>query len=351
MKNSIKNSLKNSIKKILFLSCSSLLFPLSQSTLTLPAVAQTPSIAQPSPSPENVTPEITPNTAPESGTPSVVTPAIPRIEILSTGTGEKTQLRFTPVVNSRQTSTLTLKIDAKEGMSIALPTTKLTMEVVVTQVDANGDIHFDFTYKNVDLVAEPGAPREAINTLRPSLTPLIGLSGSIVVNSRGQTKSTRINLPPELDPTAKEIFEQLSTSLDQFYAPLPEEAVGTGARWRVSQDLNVNGIQLTQSAIYELVSNQDNILELGILVEQEARPQVISLPSIPDLPAGVTLELRSLSSQGEGEMTFSLGQILPRRSTLSSRSSVVLSFKPAENEQGISINQDIAVEVILNSQP
>jgi len=343
MRNPIENSM-NSIKEALFLGCAYLLLPISQSAL--PAIAQTPSIVQPSPSPESVTPD-----TPESVTPSIVTPTIPRLEILSTGTGEKTQLRFTPIVNSRQTSTLTLKLDVKEGMSIALPTTKLTMEVVVTQVDANGDIHFDFTYKNVDLLAEPGAPREAINALRPSLTPLIGLSGSIVVNSRGQTKSTRINLPPELDPTAKQIFEQLSTSLDQFYAPLPEEAVGTGARWRVSQELNVNGIQLTQSAIYELVSNQDNVLELMVLVEQEALPQTVTLPNIPALPVGATLELRSLSSQGEGEMTFGLGQILPRRSILSSRSSVVLNFKPAENEQGISVNQDIAVEVILNSQP
>ncbi|NJL90630.1 MAG: hypothetical protein HC916_13225 [Coleofasciculaceae cyanobacterium SM2_1_6] len=343
----MKNPIQNSIKKALFLSCSSLLFPLGQSALTLPAIAQTPSIVQPSLLPESVTP----NTTPENVTPSIVTPAIPRIEILSTGTGEKTQLRFTPVVNSRQTSTLTLKLDAKEGMSIALPTTKLTMEVVITRVDANGDIYFDFTYKNVDILAEPGTPREEINALRPSLTPLIGLNGSIVVNSRGQTKSTQINIPPELDPTAKEIFEQFSTSLDQFYAPLPEEAVGIGARWRVSEDLNVNGIQLTQSAIYELVSNQNNVLELMVLVEQEALPQAVTLPSIPDLPAGATLELRSLSSQGEGEMTFGLGQILPRRSILSSRSSVVLSFKPAENEQGISVNQDIAVEVILNSQP
>jgi hypothetical protein len=348
----MKNPIKNSIKTALFLSCSSLLLPLSQSSvLTLPAIAQTPSIARPSPPPESTTPPNTPDNTPESATPNIITPAIPRIEILSTGTGEKTQLRFTPVVNSRQTSTLTLKLDIKEGMSISLPTTKLTLEVVVTQVDANGDIHFDFTYKNVDLLAEPGEPREAINALRPSLTPLIGLSGSIVVNSRGQTKRTQINLPPELDPTAKQIFEQLSTSLDQFYAPLPEEAVGTGARWRVSQDLNVNGIQLTQSAIYELVSNQNNVLDLMVLVEQEALPQAVTLPSIPDLPVGATLELRSLSSQGEGEMTFGLGQILPRRSILSSRSSVVLSFKPAANEQGISVNQDIAVEVILNSQP
>lgn len=340
----MRNPIENSIKKALFLGCAYLLLPVSQSAL--PAIAQTPSIVQPSLPPESVTPN-----TPESVTPSIVTHTIPQLEILSTGTGEKTQLRFTPVVNSRQTSTLTLKLDVKEGMSIALPTTKLTIEVVVTQVDANGDIHFDFTYKNVDLLGEPGAPREAINALRPSLTPLIGLSGSIVVNSRGQTKSTRINFPPELDPTAKQIFEQLSTSLDQFYAPLPEEAVGAGARWRVSQELNVNGIQLTQSAIYELVSNRDNVLDLMVLVEQEALPQAVTLPSIPALPVGATLELRSLSSQGEGEMTFGLGQILPRRSILSSRSSVVLSFKLAESEQGISVNQDIAVEVILNSQP
>jgi hypothetical protein len=181
---------------------------------------------------------------------------------------------------------------------------------------------------------------------------LVGLSGSVVVDSRGQTKSTNLRLPQELDTATQQLFEQLSSSLGQLYAPLPEEAVGLGARWRTSQELNINGIQLTQSAIYELVSNQNNVLQLKMLVEQEAQSQEVKLPASPDIPAGFTVQLRSFSNQGEGEMTLQLGQMLPQRSILSSRSSVVLNFKPANNnDQGIPVNQDLTVQIILDSQP
>lgn len=275
---------------------------------------------------------------------------ITKIDLLTAGTGDKKQLRFTPLINSRQISTLTLKVDDR-NLNVGIPATKLTMEIVVTQIAPNGDISFDFTYKNVDIVAEPGTPPAVIDPIRRSLASLVGLSGAVVVDSRGQTKSTSTKLPQGLDPTTQQIFEQLSNSLGQLYAPLPEEAVGLGARWRTSQELNVNGIQLTQSAIYELVSNQGSVLQLKMLVEQEAQSQEVKLPATPEIPAGFRVQLRSFSNQGEGEMTLRLGQMLPQRSILSSRSSVVLNFKPAETEQAVPVNQELTVQIILDSQP
>lgn len=292
----------------------------------------------------------TPNTSSSPSTSPATIPPITKIDLLAAGTGEKKQLRFTPVVNSRQTSTLTLRLDDK-GLAATIPATKLTMEIVVTQIAANGDISFDFTYKNVDIVAEPGIPPSVLEPIRRSLSSLVGLSGAVVVDSRGQTKSTSLRLPQELDSSTQQIFEQLSNSLGQLYAPLPEEAVGLGARWRTSQELNINGIQLTQSAIYELVSNQGNVLQLKMLVEQEAQSQEVKLPASPDIPAGFRVQLRSFSNQGEGEMTLQLGQMLPRRSILSSRSSVVLNLKPPQSEQSVPMNQELNVQIILDSQP
>lgn len=329
------------MKKMLLLGSLCLLFP---GSLVFPSFTT----AQTSPLPQSdgqIASQIISQTANQTNNQSVV-----KLDLLNGGTGNKKQLRFTPVINNRQTSTLLLKA-ADSSLRIGIPATKLTMEIVVNQIATNGDISFNFTYKNVEIVAEPGTPAAVIDPIRRSLIPLVGLSGSVVVNSQGQTKSTTINLPQELDSTTQQIFEQLSSSLGQLYAPLPEEAVGIGARWRASQELNINGIQLTQSAIYELVSNQDNVLQLKLLVEQEAPPQEIKLPASPDLPAGLQVQLRSFSSQGEGEMTLGLGQMLPQRSILSSRSSVVLNFKPTGTEQGIPVNQDLAVQIILDSQP
>ncbi len=337
------------MKKLFLLGSLCLLVP---GSFILPSLATAQTSPQSQTSGQMATPIPAPIPSPPTGqaisNPSII--PITKIDLLAAGTGDKKQLRFTPVVNSRQTSILTLKVNDRSS-GAAIPATKLTMEIVVTQIDPNGDISFDFTYKNVDVVAEPGIPPAALEPIRSSLAALVGLSGSMVVDSRGQTKSTNLRLPQELDSSTQQIFEQLSSSLGQLYAPLPEEAVGLGARWRTSQELNINGIQLTQSAIYELVSNQNNVLQLKLLVEQEAQSQEVKLPPSPDIPAGFRVQLRSFSNQGEGEMTLQLGQMLPQRSILSSRSSVVLNFKPANNDQGVPVNQDLTVQIILDSQP
>lgn len=329
------------MKKILLLGSLCLLFP---GSLVLPSLVQAQTAPIPQTAGETIDQITTPPTAQTNNQPTT------KIDLLTVGTGDKKQLRFTPVINSRQTSTLTLKVDDR-NLGVGIPATKLTMEIVITQIAPNGDIFFDFTYKNVDIVAEPGTPPAVIDPIRRSLASLVGLSGSVVVDSRGQTKSTNLRLPQELDSATQQIFEQLSSSLGQLYAPLPEEAVGLGARWRISQELNINGIQLTQSAIYELVSSQGNVLQLKMLVEQEAQSQEVKLPPSPDIPAGFRVQLRSFSNQGEGEMTLQLGQMLPQRSILSSRSSVLLNLKPPETEQGVPVNQELNVQIILDSRP
>ncbi|MDH3681621.1 MAG: hypothetical protein OEV40_16925, partial [Acidimicrobiia bacterium] len=70
-----------------------------------------------------------------------------------------------------------------------------------------------------------------------------------------------------LDPTLASTMEQMITN-SQFAHPLPEEAVGVGARWEIIQLLPVNGLDVEQITSYEVVAIDGSVVELAATTEQ-----------------------------------------------------------------------------------
>lgn len=276
-----------------------------------------------------------------------------QVELLNAGTEPKQELRFKPKVNAKQTVTLTMNMDVAtsvEGRSMPkfqIPASTMKMEAVVTQVDSNGDIHFQFAYTDADVVADSTAPPEVVNAVRSTLKKIVGLKGSFVSDNRGQVKSGSFVLPEGLDPMTKQLFQQVSNSLTQLSAPVPAEAIGRGAKWRVASSLNVAGINLSQSAIYELASLQDNVANLNINLEQQATSQALSLPS---LPAGSTMTLKSLKSQGQGQMKMRLDAAMPIQANISLNSNGEMGVKRASNGQETTIGTQLSMQMSLESQ-
>jgi len=79
---------------------------------------------------------------------------IPQLKVISTGTGNKEKLRFTPKVGAKQTINDTLNKDTL--MSIGdfkkprakLPAYLITLDSNVTKVDYNGDIFYGIAYSD-----------------------------------------------------------------------------------------------------------------------------------------------------------------------------------------------------------
>lgn len=276
-----------------------------------------------------------------------------QVELLNAGSEPKQELRFKPQVNAKQTVTLTMNMDmatSVEGRSMPkfqIPTSTMKMEAVVTQIDPNGDIHFQFDYTDADVVANSTAQPEIVNAMRSTLKKIVGLKGSFVSDNRGQIKSGSFVLPEGLDPLTKQLFQQVSNSLTQLSAPVPAEAIGKGAKWRVASSLNVAGINLSQTAIYELANLQDNVANLNINLEQQATSQALSLPS---LPAGSTVTLKSLKSQGQGQMKMRLDAAMPIQANISLNSNGEIGMKGGSNNQETTVGTQLSMQMSLESQ-
>lgn len=281
------------------------------------------------------------------------TPTPTQLALLSPGAEPKQELRFKPKVNIKQTLTMTMNMDmamsfAGQAMpKVKIPTSVMKMEVAVTQVDPNGDIHSQFAYTDADVVADPSLPPEMVNAIRTSIKKMVGLKGTSISDNRGQLKSSNFVLPEGSDPITKQMLEQVSNSLGQFASPVPQEAVGMGAKWRVSSGLKLGGINLNQSAIYELVSLKDNVATFNITMEQQANAQKLTLPG---LPSEANISLKSLKSQGQGQMILPLDAVMPSSSMISIQSTNEMSMKNPQSGEEMPVSTQMSMQINMASQ-
>jgi hypothetical protein len=275
------------------------------------------------------------------------------VELINAGTEPKQQLRFTPGANTKQTLQMTMDMDM--AMSVGgqtqpafdSPPIKMTMESEVKKVDANGDIHTDFSYSDADVVAAKNTQPQLVNAMRAQVKKLVGLRGSMIVDNQGNTKQANFNTPETLDPNTKKMVEQMVTSLKQLSSPVPSEAVGVGAKWKIPNSVTANGMTMNQSSTYELVDIKDNVASLQVSMEQQAGTQKINPQG---LPPGASIDLKSMNSQGNGKLKLALNQVMPISSTMSMRSKSQMSVKEPNTEKATTMDMNVSVEMALESK-
>jgi hypothetical protein len=275
-------------------------------------------------------------------------------ELLSPGVEPRQELRLKPNLGIKRTTTMTVKTEM--GVSVGeqsinptkVPTMVLTIDTQATKIDANGDIHYEFSYVNADVGGDTSnLPTAAVDSMRSAVKKLVGLKGNFIMDSRGSNKGGSFTLPKDADNNMKQIVENMSKSLQQLASPLPAEAVGKGAKWRISFPSNVSGMNVNQTAIYELMDLQDGVATLKTSVAQQANPQNLTLPQ---LPAGSTMAIKSFVSQGQGEVIMRLDELMPVRSVVSINSDSEMTLKIAGNPRESAVKMKLSIQMNLDSK-
>ena len=276
-----------------------------------------------------------------------------KVELLNPGAAPRQQLRFTPPAKTRQNSKITMRMDmtavqGQQRRSISPPPMVMTIATEVTKVETNGDIHLRLAYTGADVLPDANTPAPFIAAMRNYLKTLVGLQNTFVIDSSGSLKKvTNINLPASLDPNAKRLLEQISSSLQQITAPIPKEAVGVGAKWRTTQDITFNGIALTQVTLYEIVNLQGNVVMLKAAIQQQAQPQELRLPG---QPAQFSLNLRKLSSQGNTLSTIRLDRVMPTSVKASINTNSQMTARDTRSGQSTNVETTAAIKMTLDPQ-
>jgi Family of unknown function (DUF6263) len=247
-----------------------------------------------------------------AGYPAVGAPAV--VKLLAPGTAPMTRLRYKVPAGQKMTMLMT----ATMGMNISMggqampamdmPAMKMTSELASTNVAATGDISYDIAFTGMTAESAPGADPTLAAVFSGAMDVVKSIKGSAVISDRGVKRSSQLNLDSITDATVKQALQSFTGSIENVAVPLPEEAVGPGAKWEVRMSTSAAGMTAFQKTEYELVSVSGNTVMLRVKSEQIAPPQAMNNPA---LPAGMTMQVEKMSGAGSGTITLNLASLVP----------------------------------------
>lgn len=267
------------------------------------------------------------------------------VTLLDAGHGEQRVLRWTPQVGvpvrarMKMAMEMSLAFDGNPMPPVNLPAYVFTVSATAGEPDDQGRYPVETVYESVELEGDVDPMvRDAIWRV---LRPLEGTKLTFVTDSRGfVTETNAADLPAQILDLlgGANGVRRMVESLSQ---PLPEEAVGPGARWRVEQSLTMpNAPTLKNSVVYELVRREGDTIEVKITGEQTASEQKFD-SGVP----GAQTTLKQASGRIEGESFMRLDRLLPVRAV--NEGSTKLTFEIVERgitqlmEQFVSVRFEV----------
>jgi hypothetical protein len=270
----------------------------------------------------------------------------PEIEVLSAGAAPREALRLAPAVGASQRAAMTVRLGLEQSgvssASVNVPPIRATLAATLRDATPNGDFHVSVSYPSFEVLKGNGTSAAQRRAAERTLTGLEMLSGELTLTTRGALVDSNFNIPPGLDPTSTQILGQLGDQLRGLTAPLPEPAIGVGARWRVTTHLTISGIQLRQVYEYKLKKRKDTTLELEVRGTQTAKRQAVDLPGVP---SGVKVRVTSFKVTFRGAITMDLTRLLPVAGHLRAGGDQTFHVE-AKNESG-TLRQHVKVRVAI----
>lgn len=235
------------------------------------------------------------------------------VKLLEAGAEPRHKLRYDFSGAEKQVVLMTM--DMTMGMelgAIKQPRTKLPpvhMDMVVNpkKVSDEGVLRYEFEMTRAEVVAGPDADPNVVQAMKTEMDKTKGMKGWADVNQRGFTLAADVQVPPGAGPQLRDLLDKMKSQIEQMSAPLPEEPVGKGAKWVVTQPIKNDMLKFNQQATYTLADLEGSLATLEIDIVQDAPPQNIDAPGM----GGATARLTSLDSTGKGTSKVDLKKLVP----------------------------------------
>jgi hypothetical protein len=237
-----------------------------------------------------------------------------QVKLLSPGNEPRKVYRLHPTPSEMQKSVMNLKIsmDIKTGEmqmpSVNMPAITVLLDLTPTSIDANGTISYDMVIEDAAVADDPNANAQVAEAMKASFGNVKGLSGKGKMSNRGINLETTMKEPAGADAQMKQALEQMKEILGNSASPLPEEAIGVGARWQSTKSIKSQGMTIQQSSTYELTSAEGDLLNTKSTMTQHAANQKVKNPAMP----GVDVDLVKMSGAGGGDIIFDLTRLMPQ---------------------------------------
>ncbi|WP_206816962.1 hypothetical protein [Chroococcus sp. FPU101] len=279
-----------------------------------------------------------------------------KVTILDYGTEPRQQLRFTPVVGDKQTIKLKIMMgtntseDQQSRSNDFNYNIEITVDTTVKKIESNGDIHLSYIYSGI--TASMSNSNTSARDISSNLAQVIASGATLIIAPQGNVKKTYDYIFPEkVSPELKQIMMNESLNyFNQFSSPLPSQAVGVGAKWKINQIIPMMYIlsKPNQTIIYELKvkERQDNVLNLGITLEQQIDTQEYKNSS----NNSTSVQITTTTTQGNGQATINLNQMLPIISTAFLESKTIMETRLSKMNEVRLNHYNWSLKITIESQ-
>lgn len=269
----------------------------------------------------------------------------PVIELLDPGAEPRGLLRLqpAPATETPLEIDLALTMRVRAGgtalPAIVTPIIRLRGRLVVDAVH-DDSISVRHIVDAARLVDRPDATPALRDELRRGLVEMGTFRASLRIDARGMVHGGTVDVPAVAEGPGRQLLQQLAEGYQQALVPLPEAAIGAGARWTATRDLDQEGMKLREVVTYRLRAVDGRRVEIEAKMSQTLRDPNVAPGSLP----GVRAKMIRFSAGGEGEIAFTTDHVVPESSTLRTDVRMVMDVATAgeTTRQEIDLQADLA---------
>ncbi|MDP1819275.1 MAG: hypothetical protein Q8K58_05200 [Acidimicrobiales bacterium] len=237
------------------------------------------------------------------------------VELLDPGSEPRRPLRLAPAEGCSVGRTLRqsgeIVVDAGEAAGTSQQSTRSVTEQDLTYRCAEVSderIELELGYGGGRVIeADPSSQ----SVLEDVLGAFEGATGSVAFDDHGQILGSTppdIDLPGALQAVGEQLTEGLEAQAAALAVPFPEEAVGHGARWRVTSNGVLGGLTFNQTTTFTITSIEGDIVTADNEITMELPPGPVELP---DSVGSSTAEVIEGRLTGTGTTTWNLAEVVP----------------------------------------
>lgn len=264
-----------------------------------------------------------------------------QVKLLTPGAEPRTALRFQPQPGDKQVLTLVLKMGMEmpgQGQSPAMniPALKMKMETQVNSVSDEGDIIYSVAYGELGLDQTAGVAPEMVDAMKKAMGTMKGVTAIGTNTSRGFSKGVKIQTSASANAQTKQALEQMNDALEGFSTPVPEEAVGIGAKWETRMPAKSKGMANDEIIVSELVSLADGRATVKMSLTPRPTNQKTANSAMP-----LKMDLGKMS--GHGEATIDLQHLFPTQATMDANAEMSMGANAGNKKESVSMKMSIHV--------
>ncbi len=242
---------------------------------------------------------------------AVAQAATPEITLIDAGNGPKQELRFTFKVGDEQKISMAMKMNMSQTMNGSPAGPPMDMPVITFPVTSrilsiNDDGAAYEMIIGAPEIADDSTPMASM--MFDSMKKLEGMKITGVIDDRGHQSDVEVDAGDNTDPGVSGQLESIRNSLTQMTPPLPEQAIGAGAKWSYKVEAEASSVTATNTTTVTLQHRDGNALALEMIIDVSADPQAINSP---DMPPAAKAELLSMAGTGTGHSTVLLTRLFP----------------------------------------